>query len=586
MMLAFVAGDNIIRRRVLVGRPVPIQGEVKMTRIKAATAALSILALIVLASLVGVGGILSATAVSTTVTSSAVADTYLSTVAPGSNYGGATVLPVSGTQYHVLLRFNVSIPSGGAIIAANLRVYSKRAVNGSVVVHPGETSWDEAAVSYATRPLWHPEELARTAALRSNKYATAALPASAVPASGSVGFELTMAPDVQASLSSRETSNPPQLVITFSTATPSPTATPTSSPSPTATPTVTATTSPSPTSTPTASPSPTGTSTPSSPAGVLPSVETVGFSGSGDVSDDSAIWVNDQAPNNSAVIADNKASSGGGIGVFGMDGKLIQYRNDGMIGNVDLRTGFSLGGRSAVLVGANNRTNNTLVLYTLDTAARTLSPVAARSIATVSPNYGFCMYHSSLSGKFYGFVTPYSSGIAQEFELKDNGAGLVDAVLVRTIAIASTTESCVADDELGYVYFGEEDVAIWKYGAEPGAGESRVAVDAAGGGHLVADIEGMSIEYGSSGAGHLFVSSQGDSTICAYERAGSNAFVKKFSVAANGTIDAVTGTDGVDVTSKSAGTLFPRGVLVVHDDVNTDGTTSNLKFVPLDHVFP
>ncbi|MHC6592305.1 phytase, partial [Arthrobacter sp. C152] len=336
------------------------------------------------------------------------------------------------------------------------------------------------------------------------------------------------------------------------------------------------------TSTTTASPSP----TPTSPATVLPTVETVGFSGSGDVSDDAAIWVNAQDPSNSAVIADDKASSGGGIGVFGMDGRLIQFRADGMIGNVDLRPGFPLAGRSVVLVGANNRTNSTLDLYTLDTSARTLSPVAARAIATTSPNYGFCMYRSNVSGKFYGFVTPYSSGSAQEFELKDNGAGLVDAVLVRTISVASTTESCVADDELGYVYFGEEDVAIWKYGAEPGAGESRVAVDKVGAGHLVADIEGMSIEYGSNGGGHLFVSSQGDSTICAYDRAGSNTFLKKFTVGANGTIDAVTATDGVDVTAKNVGSQFPYGLLVVHDDVNTGGTTSNLKYVPLEHVFP
>ncbi|MGX5714762.1 phytase [Arthrobacter sp. MAHUQ-56] len=319
---------------------------------------------------------------------------------------------------------------------------------------------------------------------------------------------------------------------------------------------------------------------------MLPTVENVGFSGSGDVSDDAAIWVNPQDPNSSAVIADDKASTGGGIGVFGMDGRLIQFRADGMIGNVDLRSGFPLAGKSVVLVGANNRTNNTLVLYILDTTTRTLSPVAARSIATTSPNYGFCMYHSSVSGKFYGFVTPYSAGTAQEFELKDNGAGMVDAVLVRTLSVASTTESCVADDELANVYFGEEDVAIWKYGAEPGAGTTRTSVDTAGGGHLVADIEGMSIEYGASGSGHLFVSSQGDSTICAYDRSGSNAFVKKFSVGANGTIDAVTSTDGVDVTSKNVGTQFPNGLLVVHDDVNTGGTTSNLKYVPLENVFP
>lgn len=339
---------------------------------------------------------------------------------------------------------------------------------------------------------------------------------------------------------------------------------------------------PTPTATPT--PTPTATPMPTPPPAVpvvLPVVETVGFSGSGDISDDAAIWVDQANPANSVVIADKKATSGGGIGVFGMDGQLIQFRGDGMIGNVDVRTGFPLAGQSIVLVGANNRTNNTLALYSLNTATRTLSPIEARSIATFAPNYGFCLYHSSVSGKFYAFVTPYVSGSIQQFELFDNGAGKVDATLVRTLPINSITEGCVADDELGHLYVGQEDVALWKYGSDPGAGDSRVAVDTAGGGRLVADIEGMSIEYGPNGTGRLFVSSQGDSTIAVYDRAGGNAFLKKFSVGANGTIDAVTGTDGVDVTPLNAGPQFEQGFLVVHDDNNTGGTSSNLKYVPL-----
>ena len=42
----------------------------------------------------------------------------------------------------------------------------------------------------------------------------------------------------------------------------------------------------------------------------------------------------------SVVIANNKDDDGGGIGVFDMNGKLIQFNREGEIGNVDLRTGF------------------------------------------------------------------------------------------------------------------------------------------------------------------------------------------------------------------------------------------------------
>lgn len=347
---------------------------------------------------------------------------------------------------------------------------------------------------------------------------------------------------------------------------------------------------PAPVSTP---PAPTATATPGpgvpstgvlTDPGVFPALETEEFSGAGDISDDSAIWVDPASPANSVVIADDKSKSGGGIGVFDMNGKLLQFRPDGQIGNVDLRTGFPLSGNPTVLVGANNRTDNTLALWILDTTTRTLSPVAARSIATFAPNYGFCSYHSKVSGKFYAFVTPNGPGSVQQFELFDNGAGKVDATLVRTLPIVSITESCVADDELGQLYLGQEDVGIWKYGAEPDAGADRSSVDAVGAGHLEADIEGMSIAYGADGAGYLFVSSQGNSTIAIYDRSGSNTFLKSFSVGANGTTDAVTGTDGLDVTTSNAGPQFEQGLLVVHDESNSGGATSNLKYVPLSSV--
>lgn len=542
----------------------------------------ALLVVAVLGATAWLSGSTMAVAAPTTLTVNAAADTYVNSAFPNKNYGRATSLAVSQNSYRVLVRFNVALPAGSLVSGVSLRIYSNSSVSASLIVHPSSDNWQETKVTSANQPAWQATELARSSILRSGTYAGATLPVSSVPTSGIVSFGLNTTPGVQGNLASRETVRPPQLVITYSppTTTPTATSTTTTTTTPTPTPTVTPTATATPTTTATPTPSPT---TP--PAlGPLAVVETVGFTGSGDVSDDSAIWVDPAAPANSVVIADNKASTGGGIGVFDMAGRLIQFRADGMIGNVDLRSGFPLSGKSTVLVGANNRTNNTLALWSLDTTTRTLSPSAARTIPTFAPNYGFCMYHSRVSGKFYAFVTPYVSGSIQQFELFDNGAGKVDATLVRTLPISSITEGCVADDELGHLYVGQEDVAVWKYGAEPSAGATRTSMDAAGAGRLVADIEGMSIAYGANGAGYLFVSSQGNSTIAIYDRAGSNQYIKSFSLAANGTIDAVTGTDGVDVTSLNAGPQFEEGLLVVHDDANTGGTTSNLKYVPLSSV--
>jgi 3-phytase len=155
----------------------------------------------------------------------------------------------------------------------------------------------------------------------------------------------------------------------------------------------------------------TATAVPSFVVGVR--LENIGFSGSGDVSDDAAIWVDSANPRRSVVIANNKDDAGGGIGVFGMNGKLIQFSRDGEIGNVDLRTGFPSRKSSVVLVGANNRSTNTLALWTLSTKTRHLSRVNDRSIKATASNYGFCLYHSKISGKFYAFVTPDEKGFIQ-----------------------------------------------------------------------------------------------------------------------------------------------------------------------------
>ena len=321
---------------------------------------------------------------------------------------------------------------------------------------------------------------------------------------------------------------------------------------------------------------------------VLPVAETQVFpAGSGDIADDSAIWFDPADPARSVVLADSKASTSGGIAVLDLQGRLLQFLAGGQIGNVDLRDDVPLGGGSVVLVGANDRTTSTLVFWTLDRATRTLTPVTAGPIPTVSRNYGFCLYRSPVSGTLYAFVTQDGGPTLQQFALSDDG-GRVGATLVRTLTVGATatsqSEGCVADDERGLLYVGEEDVAIWRYGAEPGDGAARVAVDRAGAGRLVKDIEGLALTYGPGGTGLLLASSQGDSTVAVYRREGDNAFVTSFAVGANGPIDAVTQTDGVSAHAGDFGGAFAGGLVVVHDATNTGSGTSNLKYVPLHEV--
>jgi 3-phytase len=303
-------------------------------------------------------------------------------------------------------------------------------------------------------------------------------------------------------------------------------------------------------------------------------VETTQVPHDRDAADDPAIWVHPNSPALSTVIGTDKK---GGLAIYDLSGQQIQYLPDGRMNNVDLRTGFPLGGRSVALVAASNR-NNTMALYQVNSTTRKLENVAARVIDT-GVGYGVCMYHSPTTGKFYYFATS-EQGEVEQWELFDNGAGKVDAALVRTFDVGGQTEGCVADDPLALLYLGEEKVGIWKYGAEPGAGETRTQVDTTGsGGQLTADVEGLTIYNAGGGQGYLIASSQGNNTYVIYRREGANAYVATFQIVAAGRIDAASQTDGIAVTHANLGPKFPHGMFVVQDG-NNGNCNQNFKLVP------
>jgi 3-phytase len=246
---------------------------------------------------------------------------------------------------------------------------------------------------------------------------------------------------------------------------------------------------------------------------------------------------------------------------------------------VDVRYNFDLGGTPTDLVCAGNRSHDTIAVYRVDAASGGLIDVAARPISVgVNEAYGFCLYHSPVSGSYYAFVND-KDGNVEQWELFDNGQGHVDAQVVRSFPVGSTTEGMVADDVLGWLYISEERVGIWRYGAEPDAGGNRTLVDATGGeGHLTADVEGLTIYYVGDGTGYLIASSQGSNGFVIYERQPGNDYVMTFQVAAGTDIDGLTDTDGIDISNVALGPVFSLGVFLAQDGFN-DGGNQNFKLV-------
>jgi 3-phytase len=308
---------------------------------------------------------------------------------------------------------------------------------------------------------------------------------------------------------------------------------------------------------------------------VTATIETDPVSNGGDAADDPAIWIHPSDPSQSTIIGTNKQ---GGLIVYDLSGKQIQYLPDGQMDNVDLRDGFKLGGQTVTIVMASNRSDNSIAIYKVNPQTRKLENAEARKIKHGLTVYGMCMYRSAKTGKFYYFGNS-KSGDVEQWELFESG-GKVDAKVVRKFKLGSTVEGCVADDELGHFYIAEEAVGIWKFGAEPDAGDKRTQVGKVGDGHLFADVEGLAIAYGKDGTGYLFASSQGNHSYVVYRREGNNEFVKKFRIGDGDGVDGCEETDGIDVTTADLGPAFPQGVFVVQDGFNDKGN-QNFKLVPL-----
>lgn len=310
---------------------------------------------------------------------------------------------------------------------------------------------------------------------------------------------------------------------------------------------------------------------------VFASVETEPVPNEGDAADDAAIWLH---PSDSALSTVLGTDKKGGLAVYDLEGRLLQYLETGRLNNVDLRYNFLLGDEHIDIAVASNRRGDTLAVFRIDPATRQITDITAREIETDIDVYGLCMFRSAVTGHTYAFVTG-EDGEIQQWELSDNGAGKVEAVQVRAFAVSSQAEGCVADDEQGYLYVGEESVAIWRFDAEPDGAVEPIAIDRAGeGGHLNGDIEGLAIYYAADGGGYLIASSQGSDDYVVYSRGETPAYLGRFTIGASDTLDGTSDTDGIDVTNAPLGPAFPYGVFVAQDGRNTaPDANQNFKLV-------
>jgi len=316
---------------------------------------------------------------------------------------------------------------------------------------------------------------------------------------------------------------------------------------------------------------------------VVADIETLPVSATSedDAADDPAVWIHPGDLSKSTIVGTNKK---GGVMIYSLAGEEIHFYPVGDANNVDVRYGFQFGnGDKADIAACSERINNKIVVFRVSADDGSLTEISGdRFMSDILEVYGFCLYRSAKSGTYYAFMNG-KSGVIEQWELKPEGEGEITGSVVRKLQVASQPEGMVADDELGYLYVGEEGRGIWKFMAEPDASTEPVFIAGSDTSNkkIRYDIEGLCIYYSQDHKGYLIASSQGNSSYAIFERGGGNTYLGTFEITGNG-IDGVAETDGIDVNNLNLGGPFSKGLFVAQDGFNTDGNTvlpQNFKLV-------
>ncbi len=294
---------------------------------------------------------------------------------------------------------------------------------------------------------------------------------------------------------------------------------------------------------------------------VAASGQTVPVKSGGDAADDPAIWVNPVNPSASLILGTDKKS---GLNVYDLNGALVEQFPVGRLNNVDLRP--IQHGSFVAIAAATNRTDPGVSLFGI-TASGKVDYLGLRNLDMEDP-YGLCVYRKGAD--LMAWVSDKDSDL-QLLQIMP-GDGDIDWQLEQraTLAVESQVEGCVVDDEKQKLFFGEEDVGIWRLdiaGFLNGEAQPQL-IAPVDGIRLAADVEGMGL-YHKGERSYLVVSSQGNNSYALFSRSGSE-FIGHFKVDINldRNIDGSSETDGLEVSSAAFGDQYPDGLLVVQDGRN------------------
>jgi 3-phytase len=293
-------------------------------------------------------------------------------------------------------------------------------------------------------------------------------------------------------------------------------------------------------------------------------------------SDDPAIWVNPADPSKSLVVGTDKSEQGA-LYVYDLQGKIVQVVKDlKRPNNVDIAYGLQLGGKPVDIAITTERITHKLRIFSLPD----MKPVDNGGIPAFEGEegkgfrdlMGIAIY-TAKNGKMYAIAGrktgPTTGGYLWQYLLEDDGTGHVKASLVRKFGKYSgkkEIEAIAVDNELGYIYYSDEQTGVRQYYADPEKGNNELSMFGTSG--FAEDHEGISIYKLTDTTGYILVSDQGANRFQIFRREGSPGKPFEHSLLKTVNVNA-SHSDGSDVVAVPLNETFKHGLFVVMSDDKT-----------------
>lgn len=283
--------------------------------------------------------------------------------------------------------------------------------------------------------------------------------------------------------------------------------------------------------------------------------------------DDPAIWYNSVSPEKSLILGTDKGDSTGGIFVFDLEGKIdtaLSITNLERPNNIDVEYGFQFQGKIIDIGVFTERGKDMIRVISLpDCKFIDHGGIPVFENDSLRSPMGIGLYKDK-NNQVYAFVGrkdgPQEGYIYQYHLLSSDSS--VSGVKVRALGKFSgkkEIESIVVDDELGYVYYSDENVGVRKYYADADKGNEQLALFAQSG--ITDDHEGLSIYQEKGGKGYIVLSDQQANKFHLFTRQGTENNPHDHQLVRI-VLAQTDESDGSDILNLPLNATFPKGIFV------------------------